>query len=119
MMLLVLIPIALFAVLSVKPGKPGQYDQLAKCLTEKGVKMYGAFWCAHCKAQKKAFGDSFKYINYIECSLPDGKTQTEVCIQAGIKGYPTWEFSDGSRLDGQVSFEELASKSACLIGGGN
>lgn len=34
-------------------------DDFAKCLTEKGAKMYGTSWCGHCKNQKALFGDSF------------------------------------------------------------
>lgn len=69
-----------------------KYDSFAKCLTDKGVKMYGAYWCSHCQNQKKAFGDSFKYINYIECADPNIKGQLEVCQKEKIEGYPTWEF---------------------------
>src|SRR3989344_7082850 len=66
------------------------YDDFAKCLTEKGVKMYGAYWCGHCKTQKEMLGDSWQYVNYVECSNPDG-TPTAECTAAGIEGYPTWE----------------------------
>lgn len=117
MVLLVLIPIVIFAVVSVKPVKSGQYDQLAVCLTEKGVKMYGAYWCVHCQAQKKAFGTSFSKINYIECALAGGEGQTEICKQAKIESYPTWEFGNGERIMGEVSLEQLTSKAECLIGG--
>lgn len=116
--LLVLIPIVIFAVVSVKPVKPGQYDQLATCLTQKGVKMYGAYWCVHCQAQKKAFGTSFAKINYIECSLPGGTGQTEACIQAKIESYPTWEFGDGERITGEIKLDQLAVKAECNSGGG-
>ena len=43
-------------------------DDFAKCLTQKSVVMYGAYWCPHCQAQKKLFGSSFKYVNYVECT---------------------------------------------------
>lgn len=26
-----------------------EIDTFASCLTKKGVKMYGAYWCGHCK----------------------------------------------------------------------
>ena len=93
----------------------GNYDSLAKCLSEKGVKMYGAFWCTHCQNQKKAFGSSWQYIEYVECSTPDGKSQTGECSSAGIRGYPTWDFGNGTRLEGEVSFEQLAKKSSCAL----
>jgi hypothetical protein len=60
-------------------------DSFAKCLTEKNFVMYGAEWCENCKIQKDAFGDSFKYIKYVEC--PEN---TKLCLDKGIKGYPTW-----------------------------
>lgn len=113
MLVLVLIPTVIYSVLVSRPGNSTQYDALARCLTEKGVKMYGAFWCPHCVSQKKDFGSSWQYINYIECSLPDGKTQTGECREAGIDGYPTWEFADGSRIGGQINPEDLAQKTDC------
>ncbi len=88
-------------------------DGLATCLTEKDVKFYGAFWCPHCKNQKDLFGNSIDKINYIECSTPDRRGQTQVCKNAGISGYPTWEFSDGTKLSGEQSLEVLAEKSGC------
>jgi len=74
-----------------------KYDTFAKCLTEKGVKMYGAFWCGHCQNQKKAFGDSFKYVTYIECAEPNSQKQLEICAKEGITGYPTWVFPQTAR----------------------
>ena len=116
----VLTPLVIYAIMSTpnRVGFGAQYDQLAQCITQKGAKMYGAYWCSHCASQKKMFGQSFSKINYLECSLPDGKTQTEACQQAGIKGYPTWEFGDGTRLEGEISLEALAQKTGCNLEGG-
>ncbi|MEK7453249.1 MAG: hypothetical protein AAB614_03375 [Patescibacteria group bacterium] len=100
-----------------KSKAPGEYDLVAKCLTEKGVLMYGAWWCPHCKAQKDEFGKSFDYIKYIECALP-GQTsgkQTKECEDAGIKGYPTWKFQDGTVLEGDQSINKLAEIAKCEI----
>lgn len=94
---------------------PGPYDTLANCLKEKQVVFYGAFWCPHCQATKAMFGKSVKLLPYIECSTPDGKGQLKICTDAGITGYPTWVFPDGSRLSGEVSLETLADKSSCPL----
>lgn len=91
------------------------YDNFAKCVTESGAKMYGAFWCSHCNNQKKGFSSSWQYIEYVECSTPDGQGQTGECRAAGIKGYPTWEFSDGSRQEGEVPFETLSELTSCKL----
>lgn len=92
---------------------PGKYDTLATCLTDKGAKFYGAFWCPHCREQKKIFGNSAKLLPYIECSTADASGQLQVCTDEKIEGYPTWVFADGSRQGGALTPEELASKTGC------
>lgn len=84
----------------------------AQCLAEKGAVFYGAFWCPHCQNQKKDFGGAQQYLPYIECSNPD-HSMKEICIEAGIKSYPTWIFADGGRLTGEIPLETLAAKTAC------
>ncbi len=106
--------IAIFLALFLIDGCSSKnYDSFAQCLTDNGVKMYGAFWCPHCQNQKDLFGSSFGKINYIECSLPDGSGQTNECTAAGINGYPTWEFKDGSRIEGEATFRQLGQKTGC------
>ncbi|MFN3654431.1 MAG: thioredoxin domain-containing protein [Candidatus Nitrosotenuis sp.] len=89
------------------------YDDFAKCLTDKGVKMYGASWCQHCQQQRESFGTSQKFLNYIECSTQDGKSQTTVCKNNNITSYPTWELADGTRLVGTQSLSKLSEISGC------
>lgn len=96
-------------------NQPGQYDDFAKCITAAGAVEYGAYWCPHCQEQKNMFGNSFDHVNYVECSLPNRGGQTPACAQAGITGYPTWEFADGERLSGKQSFETLAQKTGCTV----
>ncbi len=111
-----IILILLLGVFAFKSATaPGEHDEFAKCLTEKGAIFYGAFWCPHCAEQKKLFGKSIQYVNYIECSTPDGGAQTPNCIGAKITGYPTWEFKDGSRLSGLISLENLGEKTGCSL----
>ena len=71
---------------------PGPYDGLANYLTQSGVKMYGAFWCPHCQAEKQDFGKSESKLPYVECSEADEQTQTPICISEKIVSYPTWDF---------------------------
>jgi len=99
---------------SVPPG-PGKYDTFATCLKDKGAVFYGAFWCTHCQAQKKAFGSSTKLLPYVECSTADATSQLQICKDKKIESYPTWEFSDGSRLTGEISFQQLSDKTACVL----
>jgi hypothetical protein len=93
----------------------GKLAALAECLTSKGAKMYGTYWCPHCQQQKKDFGIAFEKINYIECAVPNDPRapQVQACADAGIKGYPTWMWPDGSTLEGDQSFKNLADKAGC------
>tara|TARA_Y100000310_G_scaffold332837_1_gene409177 strand:+ start:908 stop:1285 length:378 start_codon:yes stop_codon:yes gene_type:complete len=86
--------------------------ELAQCLTEKGVKMYGAFWCGACETQKKSFGSAFKEINYIDCDERGKNAQPEVCQLEGITGYPTWSIN-GQKRSGVQSLESLAAATGC------
>jgi len=94
----------------------GEHDSLAQCLTDNGVKMYGAWWCPHCQDQKKEFGSSFDLIDYVECAVGNpGSGQTKACDDAKITGYPTWIFKDGTRLEGEQTFNKLAETAGCEI----
>jgi len=93
----------------------GQYNEFAQCLADSGAKMYGAYWCPHCQDQKQQFGPSWDFVNYIECSLPNRGGQTDVCKQANIESYPTWEFADGSRQVGALTFQTLSQKTGCTL----
>lgn len=94
---------------------PGQFDAFAQCLSERDAKFYGAFWCPHCIDQKALFGKSEKHLPYIECSPPNRQGQLQACIDAGITGYPTWEFADGERVSGLVPLDALSSKTGCNL----
>jgi hypothetical protein len=113
--IIVILSIFVFSMIRKNESVYGKYDEFAKCLTNNGVKMYGAYWCPHCNNQKKMFGDSWKYINYIECSLPNRAGQTEFCKQAGIRAYPTWEFKNGERIEGELTLEQLSQYSNCKL----
>lgn len=94
---------------------PSTLDSFAQCLTAKGMKMYGAWWCPHCADQKESFGYAFGYVNYVECSLPGQRTMNDTCKQAGIKNFPTWQFPDGSRTEGLLPLDVLAQKTGCKL----
>lgn len=104
--------------LIVTPGKSGKYDAFAKCIRDKKtVTFYGAFWCPHCQAQKARFGKSAEFLPYVECSTPDGQGQLQVCKDAGITTYPTWQFnaSTTDRHVGEMELADLAQKTSCVL----
>lgn len=94
-----------------------KYDAFAHCLGDRGVKMYGAWWCPHCTEQKEKFGASFEYAPYIECGVKgDLKGQNPVCKEDGIKHFPTWQFPPtGERVERVFSLEELSDRTGCSL----
>ena len=65
--------------------------------------------------QKKDFGDAFSFVNFVECSAPGSRSMNTTCQNAGIEGYPTWEFADGSRVSGEQRLETLAAQTGCEL----
>lgn len=111
----ILAVVALVIVFTFVGGSSGPSDAFAQCLTDNNVKMYGAYWCPHCQNQKRAFGDSWSFVDYTECAVPGGQGQSQECTQAGVQSYPTWEFADGTRQTGELSFQRLSELSGCSL----
>jgi hypothetical protein len=113
---LIVLAVALFFVFRITGNavvEPEGYDGLAKCLTDSGAVMYGAYWCPHCQEQKKMFGEDAGLINYVECDAKGENGNPELCQQQGITGYPTWIFGNGERVAGAMSLSELAKRAEC------
>ncbi len=86
---------------------------LAECLTAKWATMYGTNRCSHCQNQKELFGyEAFAKINFVDCDK-----NKNACGLAGVQGYPTWVFADGSKLEGTQNFDALAAKAWCSVDG--
>lgn len=90
-------------------NKPGKYDSFAQCLTEKGATIYGTEWCSHCQNQKRMFGKSFQYINYVDCDR-----NSDECLRNGIRGYPTWIINN-SHYRGEQALYRLAYLTGCKL----
>lgn len=108
----IVVPLVFYFLIFQKDdqGVRADLDSFAQCLAQSGAVMYGADWCPHCQNEKKAFGDAWKFISYIEC--PDNPQK---CLDLGIKGYPTWIWPDGKRFEGEQGITKLAKESGCEL----
>lgn len=110
-----IIPILIF---NLPSSDTGNHDALAQCLTEKGMRMYSSIYCASCRSQEKSFGESFQYIDNVECHPKGENPQTELCLERGLKDTPTWILEkDGvevKRLQGYRKLKTLAEFAGCL-----
>lgn len=92
-----------------------KYQGLAQCLADKGVKLYGAFWCSHCADQKRMFAAAAPSLPYVECSNPD-HSQNDLCTNAGVQNkYPTWSFPDGTMHEGGLRPKTLSQMTGCAF----
>lgn len=81
---------------------------LAKLLRENDARMYGAYWCEHCREQKEMLGaEAFAYIDYRECSKYGADSHMMTCRKRRVPGYPTWEIR-GRLYPGEHTLEQLA-----------
>jgi len=98
----------------VAASEPGEYDELAACITQAGAVMYGTDWCPHCQEQKALFGKSFKNVAYVNCDA-----NQQLCVEKEIEGYPTWiiQSAEGEpvRLAGATPLAQLANQTGCSL----
>lgn len=90
-------------------GGDGEYDAFAQCLTDSGATMYGTEWCSHCKEQKKRFGSSFEFVDYVDCDK-----NKDTCNAEGISGYPTWKIN-GESYPGTQQLTRLGELTGCEL----
>ena len=70
--------------------------ELAKYLNKNGVIKYELFG-------KQAY----KELNVVECAKDGKNSQTQLCIDKNIQGFPTWEI-DGNLILGVLTLNELS-----------
>ena len=63
--------------------------ELAKYLKDNGVVIYSAYWCPNCLNQSELFGkQAYRELNVVECARDGINSQTQLCIDKKIKGFP-------------------------------
>ena len=96
-----------FLLVAVHAVASPNLADFARCISRAGATYYTADWCPHCRRQNSMFGDAIRYVRSVDC--------TDGCD--GIRSFPTWTFADGSRVSGVASFDLLASRTRCRLGG--
>ncbi len=80
----------------------------AKYLKDNGVVKYSAYWCPNCLNQSELFGkQAYKELNVVECARDGKNSQTQLCIDKKIQGFPSWEIN-GKIIIGVQTLEELS-----------
>jgi len=80
----------------------------AKYLNENGVVKYSAYWCPNCLYQGELFGkQAYNELNVVECARDGKNSQTQLCIDKNIQGFPSWEIN-GKIILGVKTLKELS-----------
>src|SRR3989338_1760590 len=87
----------------VNTNKPGQLDNFAKCLTEKGAVMYGAPLCKYTAGQKAMFGNSMRLIDYRDFTK-----------DPNVEITPTW-LINGAYYHNVQTFDRLSALTDCPL----
>jgi len=83
--------------------------KFAKYLKNNGVIKYSAYWCPNCLNQSELFGkQAYKELNVVECANDGKNSQTQLCIDKKIKGFPSWEIN-GRIILGVLTLKELST----------
>lgn len=93
----------------IRGQAPGEYDNFAKCLNEKGAVMYGNDFCQYTAKQLNMFGKSGKYLNYVKCA-----DNEKLCNLKSIDITPTWEIN-GKMYEQVQNFDTLGNLAGCEI----
>ena len=81
---------------------------IAKYLKDNGVVKYSAYWCPNCLDQSELFGkEAYKELNVVECARDGKNSQTQLCIDKKIEGFPSWEIN-GKIIIGVRTLKELS-----------
>ncbi len=95
------------SVAGVTTVKTDFADELAKNLRDKGMVLYGSYQSEDSKAQKELFGDSARYLDYVECDATGENANPDECVSLKVESYPTWIYQGKSYI-GVKSLAELA-----------
>jgi transposase len=109
MFIVLIIAILIIAYAFYLRSQKEEYDEFAKCLTEKGVVVYGNDFCSYTAKQLNMFGKSERYLSYVKCI-----NNKELCDNKGIDITPTWEIN-GEKYSGVQSLEHLATLTGCEL----
>ncbi len=78
-------------------------------MTEKGITVYGAYWCPDCRRSKKFLSEQFVKYKWVDIEQDKGAEQYVLELNNGKRIIPTIVFPDGSFLV-EPSNAELARK---------
>jgi len=102
----IILAVIIFAVIMRSNMGNGTQEQTAICIGKNSV-VYIQLGCHACESQEKLFGDTYKYINEVDCFY-----EREKCSNEEIRVTPTWVINE-QKYEGVQSIEKLKELTGC------
>lgn len=87
-----------------KPIAPVTSEEVAKCIGDNSL-LYTQLGCHACEKQEELFGETYQYLNTIDCWFERDKC-------GGVTATPTW-IINGETIQGVQSVEKLQELTGC------
>jgi len=102
--IIIILAIIIFSLIVLNSSKGYTEEDLAKCIG-KNSELYIQLGCHACSTQEEMFGESYQYLNVIDCWSNENQ-----CDE--ITYTPTW-IIEGEEYIGARSIEELKQLTGC------
>ena len=103
--IIILFVIAL-AIYALTRSNANTDEELAKCIGSKSA-LYIQTGCFACQKQEDLFGDTYKFLNTIDCLV-----QKQECLDKEITATPTW-IINSKKFVGIRTIEKLKELTGC------
>jgi hypothetical protein len=101
---MIIITIIVFVIVAKNTPQKTTSDEVAQCIGQNSI-VYIQNGCHACLNQENLFGDSYKYLNVIDCFYTPEKC-------SGITATPTWVIN-GEKYIGVQSIDKLKGLTGC------
>jgi len=102
--LAIILVVIIIAIIIINKPHPETSKEVAECIG-KNSKLYVQLGCHACESQEELFGDSYQYLNVIDCFYERDKCE-------GITGTPTWVIK-GEKYEEVLSISILQELTGC------
>ena len=102
----IIVIIIITAIYLIKANGETPEEELAKCIGENS-ELYVQLGCHACELQKQAFGETYPYLNIIDCT-----NNPQKCLENEITKTPTWVIK-GEKYPGVRTINLLKEETGC------
>ena len=103
---IIILIIIVFSIYILSKNGGNENEQLAKCIASKST-LYIQTGCFACQKQEGIFGETYKYLNTVDCSV-----EGDVCLTNEIMATPTW-LINGEKYVGYIGLDNLKELTGC------